>query len=147
MEAEDAAGGRRAIEVDENGKVLNTYPGGGYLALRLPNGNTLMSSGSERTGADERRVIEVDPAGKVVWQLLYDELPGIKIGYAAGLQRLPNGNTLVCNGNFHRNAEGPAIFEVTPDKKVVWQAPAGMPLFVTSVMVLDKDVIEKGSWR
>jgi hypothetical protein len=42
---------------------------------------------------------------------------------------------------------GPAIFEITRDKKVAWTWDAAPKNYVTSVMVLDKDVIERGSWR
>jgi hypothetical protein len=41
-----------------------------------------------------------------------------------GVQRLPNGNTIVCNGDFHIQ-ELPRgevmMLEVTPDKEIVWQ--------------------------
>jgi hypothetical protein len=130
--------GRRAIEIDAEGKVLRSFPGGGFLAVPLPNGNVLLSSGDERVGAGEYRIQEIDPEGKVVWQIGREELEGIKIGYAAGVQRLPNGNTLICNWNGHNNAEGPAFFEVTPEKKVVWKAPADYQTRVTSVMILDE---------
>ena len=36
-------------------------------------------------------------------------------GFISGAQRLPNGNTLICQG-----ADG-RIFEVTPEKKIVWE--------------------------
>lgn len=36
--------------------------------------------------------------------------------------QLPNGNTVVCNWGGHGHVgQQPQIFEVTPDKKVVWQ--------------------------
>jgi hypothetical protein len=132
--------GRRAVEIDAEGNILRQFEGGAFVAVPLPGGNVLLSSGDERTGADKRRIMEVDPEGNVVWQVLRQELEdqGVVIGYAAGVQRLPNGNTLICNWNGHRNARGPAFFEVTPDKKVVWRAPADYPGRVTSVMVLDE---------
>jgi hypothetical protein len=38
-----------------------------------------------------------------------------------GLQRLPNGNTVMTNWLGHNNyGKAPHIIEVTPDKKVVW---------------------------
>lgn len=36
-------------------------------------------------------------------------------GHISGCQRLPNGNTLICSG------EDGTIFEVTPDKQIVWK--------------------------
>jgi hypothetical protein len=39
----------------------------------------------------------------------------------AGLQRLPNGNTVMCNWLGHDNfGKAPHIIEVTRDKRVVW---------------------------
>jgi hypothetical protein len=38
-----------------------------------------------------------------------------------GLQRLPNGNTLLSNWQGHNQfGSGPHIIEVTPEKKIVW---------------------------
>ena len=38
-----------------------------------------------------------------------------------GLQRLPNGNTVMSNWQGHGQfGNGPHVIEVTPDKKVVW---------------------------
>ena len=48
----------------------------------------------------------------------------MQLFYLMGVQRLPNGNTLICNGDFHIK-ELPRgevmIFEVTPEKEVVWK--------------------------
>jgi hypothetical protein len=143
--------GRRAMEIDGSGKVIRRFPGGGYMALRLPNGNTLLSSGDKHLGDCEARVFEVDPAGRIVWKIEHDELlPEIRIGYSAGVQRLPGGNTLICNGGYHLGPDvdpGAAIFEITPDKEVVWTSPAGMKNRVTSVMVLDEGFRGPGPWR
>jgi hypothetical protein len=39
----------------------------------------------------------------------------------AGLQRLPNGNTVMANWIGHNHfGKGPHLVEVTPDKKVLW---------------------------
>ena len=83
--------------------------------MRLPNGNTLISA----AGA----VTEYDPADRIVWRVDGEWLPAIQIGILAGLQRLPNGNTIVCNWNTHDTGErlGAHIFELTPDKRIVWQ--------------------------
>lgn len=105
-------------ELDGQGKVIRTIavPGNPYAALRLPNGNTLISCG------DGHRLIEVDPQDKVVWKIEENDLPGNPLRFVAGLQRLPSGNTVVCNWGGHGHlGQQPLIFEVTPDKKVVWQ--------------------------
>lgn len=83
-----------------------------YGAIRLPDGNTLIATGNGN------RVIEVTPAGKVVWSLEHDELPGIRLAWVTTLQLLPNGHLIV--GNCHAGPENPQLFEVTRDKKVVW---------------------------
>lgn len=117
-------------EYDRAGKVVWTYaldladrpraPGHGpeghgtevFGAIRLPSGNTLIA------GGNNNRVIEVNPEGKIVWSINHDELPGIRLAWVTTLQRLPNGNTIV--GNCHAGPDNPQLFEVTPDKKVVW---------------------------
>jgi len=84
--------------------------------VRLPDGNTLIACGDAHT------LIEVDAHDKVVWRIDENELPGNPLRFVAGVQRLPNGNTVVCNwgGHGHRGKQ-PQVFEVTRDKKVVWQ--------------------------
>jgi hypothetical protein len=104
-------------EYDRDGKVIHEFlrkpkPVG---ALRLENGHTLISAG--------RAVTEYDSKDNVVWELAENDIPDIAIGVLAGIQRLDNGDTLVCNWNT-RDADGKDgahIFEVTDDKRVVWQ--------------------------
>ena len=115
--------GLKAVkEYDADGKEVWSCPspGGPHSAIRLPNGNTLIAEGD----ADKNRgsgVVEVDKDGKVVWEVRKDELPGVGLKFMTGLQRLPNGNTVMTNwlghGNLGKTAQ---IIEVTPDKKVVW---------------------------
>ena len=105
-------------EYGPDGKIVRTIPvpGDPFIALRLPNGNTLIGCGDGHT------LIEVDPTDKIVWRIGENDLPGIPLRFVAGLQRLPNGNTVVCNWGGHGHiGEQPLIFEVTPEKKVVWQ--------------------------
>jgi outer membrane protein assembly factor BamB len=117
-------------EYDGTGKVVWSYkldlngrpasPGHGpeghgtavYGALRLPSGNTLIACGNGN------RVIEVTPAGKIVWSIEQDELPGIKLAWVTTLQVLPSGNVVI--GNCHAGPDHPQLIEVTRDKKVVW---------------------------
>lgn len=111
-------GERLVREFDAAGKPVRTItvPGNPYVALRVPGGNTLIACGDGHT------LIEVDPQDKVVWRIDENDLPGHPLRFVAGLQRLPNGNTVVCNWGGHGHIGGqPLIFEVTPDKKVVWQ--------------------------
>ena len=64
--------------------------------------------------------MEVTPEKKVVWEIK-DQVPGteISLGWMTCLQELPNGNRII--GNCHAGDKNPQIFEITKDKKVVWQ--------------------------
>lgn len=85
----------------------------------LPNGNILIfDNGTHRKSVamPSSRVIEVDPKTKqIVWQ--YQDTPNYNFfsPYISGARRLPNGNTLITEGNFGR------IFQVTPEGQVVWE--------------------------
>jgi hypothetical protein len=83
-----------------------------YAAVRLKNGNTLISCGNGN------RVIEVDKSGKEVWAVGKTDLPGITLGWMTQVERLPNGNTVMVN--CHAGPDNPQLIEVTPEKKVVW---------------------------
>ncbi len=95
------------------------YPISAWDAVRLKNGNTLIS------GDEHGYVLEVDPRGEIVWQLGKNELPGYPLDVVQEVGRLANGNTVIANwvaGNV-KPANWPStiqIIEVTPDKKVVW---------------------------
>jgi hypothetical protein len=105
-------------EYDPTGKVIRTIAveGNPYGGIRLPNGNTLIACG------DGHKIVEIDPDGKIVWQVDENDLEGNPLRFVAGMQRLPNGNTVVCNWGGHGHVgEQPQIFEVTPQKQVVWQ--------------------------
>ena len=110
--------GRAAIrEVDESGKVVWEYTGVENTgdAQRLPNGNTLISCGTQK------RVIEVTPDKQIVWEFSAKDAPEVNLTWASSIQPLKNGNLLI--GNFLRGQEGKGahVFEVTRDKKVVWK--------------------------
>jgi hypothetical protein len=108
-------------EYDAEGKVLKTIParGGPHSVVRLPNGHTLISCGD--AVKDGARVFEVDGEGRTVWEVKNGDLPGISLKLMTGLQRLPNGNTVMSNWQGHNQfGTGPHLIEVTPDKKVVW---------------------------
>jgi len=125
-------------EYDPQGKVVLEIPatGGPHSVVRLPNGNTLISCGDFPGGS---RVFEADKTGRTVWQVAQEELPGIRLAFMAGLQRLPNGNTVICNWLGHGQfGKGPHLIEVTPDKKVVWTfADHNQMKTISSVQLLD----------
>jgi hypothetical protein len=83
-----------------------------FGAIRLRNGDTLIA------GGNNNRVLEVTPAGKVVWSVDYNELPGTRLYWVTTLEMLPNGDLVI--GNTHAGPDNPQLIEVTRDKKVVW---------------------------
>jgi len=85
-----------------------------HMPTLLENGNILLfDNGTERKYS---RVLEiVPPAGEIVWEYrghppesFYSELRG-------GIQRLKNGNTLICESERGR------VFEVTREGEIVWE--------------------------
>jgi hypothetical protein len=96
-------------------------------------GNVLVfNNGVGRPGGDyssvDELVLPVDAQGRYlhesgtafdpkepVWRYTADERTRFSAWLMSGSQRLPNGNTLIC-----KSTTG-TIFEVTPDKRVVWE--------------------------
>lgn len=113
-------GSKVVREYDAEGKMLREIPapGGPHSVIRLPDGNTLIAMGDMNRDA---RVIEVDPEGRTVWEVTSKDLGGPQLKFMSGLQRLPNGNTVMTNWLGHGNfGKAPHAIEVTRDKKVVW---------------------------
>ncbi len=105
----------KVMEVSPEKKVVWSYnvpfP---YLATRLANGNTLISSGDGYGSARGFFVVEVDKNGKDVWKYGGADAPeDQQLKWPSGHVRLANGNTLIAE------ARGAAIREVTPEKKTV----------------------------
>lgn len=90
------------------GKKADNWP---FTAIRLPDGNTLVGL----THGD--KVAEFDKDGKVVWSVSNDDLPGKPIHDACGVQRLPDGNTVIA---CYAAKDGIKIFEVDRQKQIVW---------------------------
>jgi outer membrane protein assembly factor BamB len=125
-------------EYDADGKVVKEIPaaGGPHSATRLPNGNTLIACGDRPGGS---RVFEADENGKCVWEVTSADLGDIKLAFMAGVQRLPNGNTVMCNWLGHgKFGTAPHLIEVTRDKKVVWTfADHKTMKTISSIQLLD----------
>ena len=103
-------------EYDNEGNVVWDYliKTRVYGAIRLKNGNTLIASGSGNS------IVEVNPKKEVVWEVK-GKVPGtdIQLKWMTCLQEEANGNYIV--GNCHAGPDNPQIFEITKDKKVVWE--------------------------
>jgi hypothetical protein len=85
-----------------------------HSAILLPGGNILIGSGY--TGF----FVEVDKRDSVVWKVSAADLPGIGLNYAAGCQRLRNGNTICAT-----YSSTVKFFEISHKKRVVWTSNAG----------------------
>jgi outer membrane protein assembly factor BamB len=104
-----------------------------FCALRLPSGNTLVATGNGHS------VLEVDPSGRIVWELHQKDLPGIVLAWVTTLEVLPNGHYVL--GNCHAGPGQPVLIEIDPKtKQVVWTLD-GYERFGNSVsnsMLLDE---------
>jgi len=117
-------------EYDPSGKTVWEYavplfdrkPAGGhgveafgnqcFSAVRLPSGNTLIGTGNGHS------ILEVTPAGQIIWSLHQNDLPGIQLAWVTSLQVLPSGNILI--NNCHAGPMNPQLIEVSRMKRVVW---------------------------
>ena len=85
----------------------------------LDNGNILVfDNGTHRNLAHPNysRVLEINPAtGKIEWEYKTNPRHHFYGSLVSGCQRLPNDNTLICEGTTGR------IFEVTAEGELVWE--------------------------
>ena len=92
------------------GRKAENWP---FTAIRLKNGRTLVNL------THGNKTVEFDADGKVVWKVDNQDVAG-RFADPCGGQRLANGNTVICS-YAQKNPNKPKLFEVTPDKKVVWE--------------------------
>jgi hypothetical protein len=109
----------KVVEYDAQWNVVWSCPApSAWAAVRLKNGNTLIS------GNQHGYVREVNRQGAIVWEIARDELPGFPLHVVQEVDRLANGNTMICNwSGFLKKPQWPEVFqiiEVTPAKEVVW---------------------------
>jgi hypothetical protein len=138
----------KVVEYDLEGKVLwSVEAKSPWSAVRLKNGNTLIA------GDWSSYVREVNPKGETVWEITQKDIPDFKLFNLQTASRLANGNTVICNwcaGNPKSEewAGTVQVFEVTPDKKVVWALSSWTDPDLgpsTSIQLLDEPgVVENG---
>ncbi|OPX21923.1 MAG: hypothetical protein B1H04_05790 [Planctomycetales bacterium 4484_123] len=79
----------------------------------LPNGNLLIFDNGTLRGYS--RVIELNPlTEEIEWEYTAEPKEDFFAPHISGAQRLPNVNTLICEGNKSH------LFEVTPAGEIVW---------------------------
>ena len=92
---------------------------GQHAPTPLPNGNLLIfDNGPHRLDHPMpfSRVIEIEvPTKQIVWKYQEKREYEFFSPRISNAQRLPNGNTLICEGDFGR------LFEVTTDGELVWE--------------------------
>ena len=102
------------VDPDKSEIVWCYGPGildGQHHPTMLGSGNILVFDNGTYRGNSIVR--EIDPlSGKVVWQ--YESGPDFFSPFRSGSQRLPNGNTLICE------CDAGHLFEVTLEKEIVW---------------------------
>lgn len=113
-----------------DGSNAGAAPGAAGAAAASGLRLTVFNNGGERPGGDRSSVDEIvlpfDPArgflrdegaafGPAAPEWTYEEAGRFYSGFISGAQRLPNGNTLICQGAAGR------IFEVTRDGRIVWE--------------------------
>jgi len=110
----------RVVEYDAEGKeIWSVKVPGPWSVVRLSNGNTLV-------GCSNQGVREINPQGQTVWEFTQKDVPTIKLFIIQQVNRLANGNTVMCNwcpGSIKDPKQWPGsvqVIEVTPEKKVVW---------------------------
>jgi hypothetical protein len=103
------------------GEVLWRY-GKGVLSHQhdptiTPSGTLLVfDNGTHHPGMPRTSVVEVHlDTWQVVWRYRGGLSGSFYSGFISGCQRLPGGNTLVCEG------DGGRVFEVTPDHDICWE--------------------------
>lgn len=88
-----------------------------HHATYLDNGNILVfDNGPHRRGPAYSQVLEINPENdEIVWEYKGNPILSFFSFMVGGAERLPNGNTLICEG-----AKG-RVIEVTTEKELVWE--------------------------
>lgn len=94
------------------GRAAENWP---FTAIRLENGNTLVNL------THGNKTVEFDADSRIVWRASNEDVPGKPFADPCGAQRLPNGNTVIASYGAKRQDGIVKVFEVNPDKQLVWQ--------------------------
>lgn len=106
-------------EYDKTGKLLweQPTPALAFDCLRRANGNTLVSH--------LNAVTEYTPDHRIAWQFACGDAPALKLANLCGIWEQKNGNLVI--GTYANGVEDGSrttAFEVTREKKIVWQYAA-----------------------
>lgn len=84
---------------------------------QTPEGNLLLfDNGSHHPIQGKSRIVEICPKrNRIIWQYVGVPVFNMLSGHIGGCERLPNGNTLICEGESGR------IFEITPKGEYCWE--------------------------
>ena len=100
-----------------------------FDAVKRPNGNIVVSHVTGLT--------EYAPDGQAVWTLKPDDLPGLGAANFTALSLQPNGNLVVGTwANGASDASRAGVFEVTPEKRVVWALASSTDINMMSAVKL-----------
>ncbi len=102
---------------------IMVYDNGGWAGYGAP--NQFSKTGLKVSRRDGSRVVEFDPTTlEIVWECKGEEIGGTDAPFTthyfyspltSDAQRLPNGNTFICEGTSGR------FMEFTPDNELVWE--------------------------
>lgn len=100
----------------------------------------IFDNGFHRPRSSHSRVIEVDPGtNEIAWEYTGNPALSFYSQAVSSSERLANGNTLICEGSPGR------IFEVTPNKEIVWEYIN--PFFVTGANRTNPDDLSNAVFR
>ena len=107
---------------------IHSWP---FTAIRHGDGHTLVCC------THGNRVVDFDANGKIVWTLTNNDLPGNWLQDPCGGQVLSNGNVVITSYAAGRtDRHSPKLFEVTPDKKVVWKYSEGQTVGIHHFQII-----------
>lgn len=108
------SGDREVKEYRPDGSVVweQKVPNTAFAAVRLPDGNTLISSLDQ--------VQKWSSENRLLWEFKATDLPELGIRNMTGIHALPDGNLVIGCYSAYAGGKGIGMFEITPEKKLVW---------------------------